>query len=158
MFQDVTNIPKTTTKKCISCSEYSYTHHLTHQLTKERVQQHIKHVQQGVQHMCAVSNKDPSKYDVCGGDLGGSNIHLPILAYIFILLIFRWTRTGTAFYLFKGPLTISGTNIIVGIVEAGESCYDRIRNRVSAYIDVRRNDVQNFIKQIVPDLEIEEGT
>ena len=46
--QATINLPKTTTMKCVRC------------------------VDSGEENMCAVSNKDPSSFDVCGGDSGGS--------------------------------------------------------------------------------------
>ena len=56
----------------------------------------------------------------------------------------------------SGPLAKAGTNVIVATVEGGEDCDDE-RKRVGIYVDVRKNNIQNFIKGIVPDLEIEGG-
>jgi len=53
-----------------------------------------------------------------------------------------------------GPLTLTGTNTIVGIVQKGEKCkYEGVR-RVGVYQDILKPVVQSFIKKIVPDVDI----
>ena len=55
-----------------------------------------------------------------------------------------------------GPLTKSGTNVIVGIVQEGIPCdWDNFR-RVGIYVDLLKPEVQKFIKEVVPDLSTEE--
>ena len=55
----------------------------------------------------------------------------------------------------SGPLTKSGTNIIVAIVEFGDRCEESIPRRVGGYQDVLRTKTQNSISSIVPDVVIE---
>jgi len=52
-----------------------------------------------------------------------------------------------------GPLTVTGTNTIVGIVEGGEDCTHEGVRRVGIYQDVLKPVVQSFIKKIVPDVD-----
>ena len=54
---------------------------------------------------------------------------------------------------FAGPLTVTGTNTIVGIVEGGEDCTHEGVRRVGIYQDVLKPVVQSFIKKIVPDVD-----
>jgi len=51
-----------------------------------------------------------------------------------------------------GPLTLSGTNTIVGIVQTGEPCTKEGVRRVGVYQDVLKPVVQSFIRKIVPDV------
>ena len=55
-----------------------------------------------------------------------------------------------------GPLTKANTNVIVGLVQSGKPCTSA-GLRVGIYIDVLKTKVHNFIKSIVPDVEIEGG-
>jgi len=52
-----------------------------------------------------------------------------------------------------GPLTVAGTNRIVGIVENGIHCEKDQGRRVGIYQDVLKPVVQCFIAEIVPELE-----
>lgn len=80
------------------------------------------------QYMCAKSNTDPVKFDACRGDSGG-------------------------------PLAKFGTNIIYGTVVTGALCHEQPTAgvRKGLYVDVRDPKVQDFIKKIVPDVEIGDG-
>jgi hypothetical protein len=56
-----------------------------------------------------------------------------------------------------GPLTKSGTNVIVGMAEGGRSCREP-GIRVGIYQDLLKLEAQEFIIKIVEDLEIEGGS
>ena len=53
-----------------------------------------------------------------------------------------------------GPLTMEGTNVIVGIVQLGWACARPHERRVGVYQDVLKSKAQAFIRSIVPDVEI----
>ena len=55
---------------------------------------------------------------------------------------------------FEGPLTVAGTNTIVGTVQGGHLCTKDVEKRVGVYLDVLKPVVQSFIKEIVPDVAI----
>jgi len=53
-----------------------------------------------------------------------------------------------------GPLTRANTSVIIGLVHSGKPCtWPGLR--VGIYVDVLKSKAQNFIKRIVPDIEIE---
>jgi len=105
---DTHQVPRTTTKKCVKCSY------------PEDVKTSFEDT---VQNMCAISDKDETHFDVCGGDSGG-------------------------------PLTKGYSNVIVAIVESGLSCFAE-GLRLGFYQDMIQPEVQEFIRDLVPDLEIE---
>ena len=53
-----------------------------------------------------------------------------------------------------GPLAKAGTNVIVGIVQDGRYCTEE-GFRLGIYQNIVKPEVQEFIRKIVPDLEIE---
>ena len=53
-------------------------------------------------------------------------------------------------------MTKFGTNVIVGMVEAGRPCRQP-GIRVGIYVDLLKLEAQEFIVKIVKDLEIEGG-
>ena len=53
-----------------------------------------------------------------------------------------------------GPLTKGYSNVIVAIVESGLSCFAE-GLRLGFYQDMTQPEVQEFIRDLVPDLEIE---